>query len=99
MINTFERTDVMAVEDDLALEFVPVLLDLIVLNHNDYHIEIGEELVEIVVQILNNVFLDERFINLKRTDEGEARVKGRLSRDDCPDSIYQELENLRILFT
>ena len=76
MINAFERANIVAIEDDLALEPVPVLLDLIVLNHNDYHIDIGEELVEIVVQILNNVFLDERFINIKRTDEGGGEGQG-----------------------
>ena len=39
------------------------------LHHNDYHIDIGEELVEIVVLVLHNVFLDEGIIDLERTSE------------------------------
>lgn len=47
MIISDERTDVMTVEDYLALEFVLFLLDLIVLNHDDYHIDVSEKLVEL----------------------------------------------------
>lgn len=59
----------MTIEDNLALKLVPILLDLIVLHHDDYHIDISEELVEIVILVLHNVFLDERIIDLERTGE------------------------------
>ena len=52
----------MAIENNLALKLIPVQRDLIVLNHNDYHIDIGEELVEIMVLVLQNVFLNEGII-------------------------------------
>ena len=48
MVHAFQRTNVMTIEDNFALEFVPVLLNLVVFYHDDYHIDIGEELVEIV---------------------------------------------------
>ena len=40
MIYPLYRTDIEAVEDDFAFQFVPVLLDMVVLNHNDYHIDV-----------------------------------------------------------
>ena len=43
MIYSFERADVVAVEDYLALEFVPVAFDLVVLDHDDDKVDAGEE--------------------------------------------------------
>ena len=40
MIYSFKRTDIEAVKNNLPLQLIPILLDMIVLNHNDYHIEI-----------------------------------------------------------
>lgn len=57
----------MTVKDDFALELVPILLNLVVLHHDDNHIDVGEELVEVVVLVLDDVFLDERIIDLERT--------------------------------
>ena len=52
MIHTLQRADVEAVQDDLTFQFVPVLLNMVVLNHDDYHINIVDELVEVVELIL-----------------------------------------------
>ena len=54
-----DRADVVAIQDDLAFELVPVLLDVVVLDHNDHHIDLGEELVEVEDLVLNNRFLGE----------------------------------------
>ena len=66
MIYSLERTDIVAIEDDFTLKLVPVLLDLVMLHHDDYHIDIGEELVEVVELVLDDVFLDEGIIDLER---------------------------------
>lgn len=55
----------MTVEDNFAFEFVPVLHDLVMLHHNDYQINVSEELVEVVVLVLDNVFFDESAIDLR----------------------------------
>jgi len=54
-----DRADVMAIQDDLAFELAPVLLDVVVLDHNDHHIHLGEELVEVEDLVLDNLFLGE----------------------------------------
>ena len=48
MIHPVQRTDIEAVEDDLALEFVPVLLDVVVLDHDDHHVHLVQEPVEVL---------------------------------------------------
>lgn len=55
MINSLLRTDVEAVEDHFALEFVPVLLDVVVLDHDYYHINICKELIKVGELILGNL--------------------------------------------
>jgi len=37
----------MAVQNDLPLQFVPVLLDMVVLDHDDHHIHLAQEFVEV----------------------------------------------------
>ncbi len=65
-----DRADVMAIQNDLALEFVPVLLDVVVLDHNDHHIHLGEELVEVENLVLDNLLLGEEGVEgLERTGE------------------------------
>ena len=59
VIHSLQRTNIMAVEDDLALEFVPVLLDVVVLDHDDHHIHLVEELVEIQDLVLHQFFVRE----------------------------------------
>ena len=66
----------MAIEDYLTLELVPILLDMVVLHHDDYHIDIGEELVEIVVLVLHDVFLNEGVIDLEGTGERGCQGTG-----------------------
>ena len=56
----------MTVEDYLALEFVPVVLDLVMFDHDDYEIYVGEERVKVVVLVLDHVLIDERVVNLER---------------------------------
>ena len=69
MIHPLQRTDVVAVEDDLAFQFVPVLLDLIVLDHDDDHIHVVQKLVKIVELVRDDVLLDEGVIDLQRAAE------------------------------
>ena len=47
MIRSFKRTDVEAVHYDLAFQLVPVLLDVVVLHHDDDHVDVFQELVEV----------------------------------------------------
>ena len=50
----------MAIQNHLSLELVPVLLDVVVLDHNDHHIHLGEELVEVEDLVLDNLLLGEK---------------------------------------
>ena len=54
----------MAVEDDLALEFVPVALDLVVLDHDYYKVDVVQERIEVMILVGNHVLLDERVVDL-----------------------------------
>ena len=47
MVHTLQRADIMAVEHDLPFQLVPVLLDVVVLHHDDHHVDLREELVEV----------------------------------------------------
>jgi hypothetical protein len=38
MINAFKRTDIEAVKNNLALQLIPISLNVIMLNHNNNHI-------------------------------------------------------------
>ena len=58
-----ERTNIMAIQNHLALELVPVLLDVVVLDHNDDHIDLGEELVEVKDLAQNKFFVKEKIIS------------------------------------
>ena len=70
MIHPFQRADVVAVEDDLALELVPVLLDVVVLDHDDDHIDLVEELVEVEDLVLHDLLVGEEGVEgLERTGE------------------------------
>ena len=70
MVYSLQRTDIEAVEDYLALQLIPVLLDVIVLNHDDNHIYISEELIEVIVLVLGNlVAYEEWVVALERTCE------------------------------
>lgn len=68
MIYPIKRTDVETVENNLAFQFVPVLLDMVVFHHDDHHINIVDELIETVELILSNlVVFQEWVITLQRT--------------------------------
>ena len=71
MINFFRhRTNILAIQYDLALQFVPILLDVVVLDHNHHHIHFTEELVEIQNLVRNNLLVsEERIKALQRTGE------------------------------
>ena len=65
VIHPLQRANVVAVQDDLAGEFVPVALDLVVLDHDDDHVYVVKEGVEIVVLVLDDIPLDQRVIDLQ----------------------------------
>lgn len=52
MINSFQRTNITAIKDDFTFELVPVLLDMVVFDHNDHHVHVVDELVEVAVLVL-----------------------------------------------
>ena len=59
MIDTVQGADIMTIENDLALQLVPILLDMVVLDHNDHHFHLAEELVEVQYLVLHNLLLGE----------------------------------------
>ena len=60
----------MTVEDDFALEFIPILLDVIMLHHDDNHVNLIQELIEVEDLILHDFLLSEEGIKgLQRTGE------------------------------
>ena len=54
----------MAVENDFAFQLVPVLLDMVVLDHNHHHVHLFEEVVEVQNLVFDNLFV------------GKERVEG-----------------------
>ena len=68
MINAFKRTDIEAVKNNLALQLIPISLNVIMLNHNNNHIYINKKLIEVIVLIFCNlVSYEEWVITLKWT--------------------------------
>ena len=62
------RADVVAIQNHFTSELVPVLFDVVVLDHNDHHIHLGEELVEVEDLVLDNLLLGEEGVEgLERT--------------------------------
>ena len=62
MIYSFKRTDVMAIQDHLTLQLVPILLDMVVFHHNNNHIYLVQELVEVQNLVLHDFLLSEEGI-------------------------------------
>lgn len=59
-----------AVKDDLSLKTLLVIKDMLVLDENDHHVDIIEELVEVGVLVLGDlVVLKERVVTLERPCE------------------------------
>ena len=68
MINTLKRTDIEAVENNLAFQLIPILLDVIMFHHDNNHIHIVDELIKVVELILGNLMVfQEGVIALQRT--------------------------------
>lgn len=64
----------MAIQDNLALH-IPVLLDVIVLDHKDLHIHLIKEQVKIQYLVLHKDSVCEEGIDgLERTGQAELRV-------------------------
>ncbi len=59
MINAIQRTNVVTIEDDFPLQLVPVLLNMVMLHHDNNHIHLVEELVEVKNLVLNNLLFGE----------------------------------------
>ena len=49
----------MAVQHHLAIQLVPVLFDVVVLDHDDHHVHLREELVEVEELVLHDGLLGE----------------------------------------
>ena len=69
MVGAFKGADVVAVEDDFAFEFVPVLLDVVVLHHHYHEVNVIEEGVEVVILVCHDVAGDEGVIAFERASE------------------------------
>ena len=69
MVGAFEGADVVAVEDDFAFEFVPVLLDVVVLHHHYHEVDVIEEGVEVVILVCHDVAGDEGVVAFEGTCE------------------------------
>ena len=65
MTHPLQRANVVAVQDDLAGELVPVALDLVVLDHDDDHVDVVQEGIEVVILIRNDVLRNQRVIDLQ----------------------------------
>ena len=57
MVDSLQRAYIATVKDDFALQFVPILLDVVVLHHDNHHICLVEELVEIRVLVGGNLLV------------------------------------------
>ena len=62
MVYSGQIDNIVTVEDKLVLQFIHVLLDLVVLNHNNNKVAAVEELVEVVELVGNNVLLDKGIV-------------------------------------
>ena len=70
MIYSLQRTNIETIKNNLALQFIPILLDMVVLNHNNNHIEILQELVKVIILVFSNlVSFEERIIALERSSK------------------------------
>ena len=70
MIHPLQRTNVEAIQDDLALELPPILLDVVVLDHDDDHVHFVEEPVEVEDLVLHDLLVSEEGVEgLERTGE------------------------------
>ena len=71
MVNILgKRADIMAIQNDLAFQLVPVLLDVIMFNHDDHHVNLVEELVKIKNLVGNDFLVGEEGVEaLQRAGE------------------------------
>ena len=70
VINTFQRANVMAIQNHFAFQFVPVLLDVVVFHHDDHHIHLAEELVEVENLVWHQSLVGEEGVEaLQRTSQ------------------------------
>ena len=49
----------MAIQHNFALQLIPILLDMVMLDHDNHHIHFVKELVEIQDLVLDNLLLGE----------------------------------------
>ena len=66
VIHTRQINDVVAVQNNLASQLVHILTNLGMLDHDNDHIDIREEIVKIVVLVLDHILGDKRIIHLYR---------------------------------
>ena len=66
MIDVFgQRADIMAIQNYFTLQLVPVLLNVIVLHHDNHHIHLAEELVEVQNLVLHNGLVGEEGVEAR----------------------------------
>lgn len=47
MINPFQRTNIETVHNNLTFQLFPIFLNMVMLNHNDYHVNIFQEFIKV----------------------------------------------------
>ena len=78
----------MAVQYDLAPELVPVLPDLVMLDHYHHKVHILQESVKVVILIGNDIFPYQGVIDLQRFREMPLLAFKQLQGGTLPDIIH-----------
>ncbi len=65
MVHTRQLANIMAVENNLARQFVHVLLNLVVFDHDDHKVNRIQERVKIMVLVGYDILLDKRIVYLQ----------------------------------
>ena len=65
VIHARELDDVVAIQNNLVCQFVYVLLDLVMLHHDDHKITCRKERVKFMILIRYDIFGDEGIINFQ----------------------------------
>ena len=59
MVHSLQWANVVAIENNLAFQFVPVLFDVVVLHHDNYHVNFIQELIKVQDLVLHDFLLGE----------------------------------------
>lgn len=49
----------MAIQNHLSFQFIPILLNMVVLHHDDNHVDLAQELVKVKNLVRHNLLIGE----------------------------------------